>query len=188
MNKQSYIEKNILSNIDNKVNKNLIQIIISLSGSLLIAVSAQIVIPLGVVPITLQTFMVGLLALLFGRNTAIMAVTFYFSEIFMGLPVMSAGQVFSPASVVTFGYIIAFLPMAYILGFLADRDNVRSTKQMIFIVIIANVIVYGIGTMWLGLFTGYSFNLINIGVLPFILPDTIKMFSAVIIARLLNNK
>ncbi len=188
MNKQSYIEKNILSNIDSKIKKYLMQITISVVGSLLIAVSAQIVIPVGIVPVTLQTFMVGLLALLFGRNTALMAVTFYFTEIFMGLPVMSAGQVLSPVSIVTFGYIVAFLPLAYTLGIIADNDNVKSVKQMIFIVVIANLLVYGIGVMWLGLFTGYSLNLLYVGVLPFILPDTIKMMSAVIIAKLLNNK
>ena len=57
-----------------------------------IAVSAQIVIPLGFIPLSLQTFTVGLTATLLGRRTGSWAITLYLLLGFIGLPVFAGGK------------------------------------------------------------------------------------------------
>ena len=84
-------------------------IVLPAFGAAIIATLAQIVIPIGAVPITLQTFAVGLVAAIFKPREAALAGLLYLLLGAIGLPVFAGGggglQSFVKPSV---GYLLAY--------------------------------------------------------------------------------
>src|SRR5882724_4951329 len=93
-----------------------------LGFSLLTAASAQLVIPIGPVPITGQTFAVLLTGALLGSRLSAMAIIAYLIEGASGLPFFYGGH-FGLAHLVgpTGGYLISFPAAAYITGAFAEH-------------------------------------------------------------------
>ncbi|HXV97650.1 MAG TPA: biotin transporter BioY, partial [Anaerolineae bacterium] len=100
--------------------------------SLLIALSAQIAIPLPFtpVPITMQTFMVLLTGTLLGSRLGAVTLIAYLVEGLVGLPVFAGGtSAWSPSSIPgvpvimgpSAGYLVGFVFAAALVGFLAER-------------------------------------------------------------------
>jgi biotin transport system substrate-specific component len=90
--------------------------------SLLTALAAQIVIPIGAIPITGQTFAVLLTGALLGSRLGALAMIAYLIEGASGLPFFSGGHfgllhVMGP----TGGYLIAFPAAAFITGAFAEH-------------------------------------------------------------------
>jgi len=90
--------------------------------SLLTALAAQVVIPLGPIPITGQTFVVLLTGALLGSRMGAMAMIVYLIEGASGLPFFSEARggllhLMGP----TGGYLIAFPAAAYITGAFAEH-------------------------------------------------------------------
>jgi biotin transport system substrate-specific component len=90
--------------------------------SLLTALAAQIVIPIGAIPITGQTFAVLLTGALLGSRLGALAMIAYLIEGASGLPFFSGGHfgllhVMGP----TGGYLIAFPAAAFITGTFAEH-------------------------------------------------------------------
>src|ERR1041384_2801644 len=90
--------------------------------SLLTALSAQIVIPIGPVPITGQTFAVLLAGALLGSRLGAMAMIAYLIEGASGLPFFVGGTAgFAHLMGQTGGYLIAFPAAAFITGAFAEQ-------------------------------------------------------------------
>jgi biotin transport system substrate-specific component len=95
------------------------------AANLLLVLCAKIAVPLPftAVPLTLQTFGVLLIAVLFGARTGALATTLYLLEGALGLPVFQpfgapgAARLFGP----TAGYLLAYPVAAFVTGWLADR-------------------------------------------------------------------
>src|SRR2546429_9129028 len=90
--------------------------------SLLTAVSAQVVIPIGPVPITGQTFAVLLTGALLGSRLGAAAVIAYLIEGAVGLPFFAGGG----AGLIRFlgptgGYLVAFPAAAFVTGAFAEH-------------------------------------------------------------------
>ena len=90
--------------------------------SLLTALAAQIVIPIGLVPITGQTFAVLLTGALLGSRLGAFAMIAYLIEGASGLPFFAGGMaglahLLGP----TGGYLIAFPAAAFITGAFAEH-------------------------------------------------------------------
>lgn len=89
--------------------------------ALLVGIGAHIRIPLSFVPITLQTMMVMLAALLLGARRGALAMSMYMMMGLLGLPVFTLGggihNIMSP----TFGFIVGFIPAAWLTGFISER-------------------------------------------------------------------
>src|SRR5436853_7787531 len=91
--------------------------------SLLTALAAQVVIPIGPVPITGQTFAVLLTGTLLGPRLGALAMIAYLIEGASGLPFFAAGGsglqrlFFSPTS----GYLLSYPAAAFVVGLLAER-------------------------------------------------------------------
>src|ERR1700730_6511282 len=90
--------------------------------SLLTALAAQIVIPIGPIPITGQTFAVLLTGALLGSRLGAMAMIAYLVEGSSGLPFFSGGtggiaHLLGP----TGGYLVAFPAAAFITGAFAEH-------------------------------------------------------------------
>lgn len=148
-----------------------------IGGSFLIALSAQIAIPLpfSPVPITGQTFAVLATGMLLGRWRGTAAVLAYLMEGSSGLPVFAAGtagvaKILGP----TGGYLVSFLPAAYLVGYLAEKGWDRKASTTFLAMIFGNIVIFGFGALWLEKFVGFD-GAFRLGVLPFLAGDVVKI-------------
>ncbi len=151
-------------------------------GSLLIALSARIVIPLpfSPVPITGQTLMVLLIGMVLGSRRGALTVLAYLSEGIVGLPVFAGGV--GPAVLLgpTGGYLVGFVLAAFVVGLLAEQGWDRKVITTALAMLIGNALIYLFGVLWLanliglhGAFTG--------GLYPFLIGDVLKIGLAMIL-------
>ena len=146
--------------------------------SLLIALSAQVVIPLPFtpVPVTLQTFAVLLTGALLGSRLGAAALLLYVVEGAAGLPFFSAGRggahhlLFTPA----LGYLLSYPIAAFTTGWLAERGWDKNFLTAATAMAIGSALILFGG--WLGFLLfqapGVAFAM---GVAPFIPGDILKI-------------
>src|SRR5437588_13064067 len=120
--------------------------------SLLPALAEQIVIPIGPIPITGQTFAVLLTGALLGSRLGAMAMITYLIEGAGGLPFFSGGHggllhLMGP----TGGYLIAFPPAAYITGAFAEHEWDRKFLTAAAAMAIGSLVIMLSGWMWFSL-------------------------------------
>ncbi|MBR0150122.1 MAG: biotin transporter BioY [Synergistaceae bacterium] len=92
----------------------------------LIAIGTHIKIPTPLLPLTFQTFFVVLAGLVLGGKYGALSVCVYVIAGLAGLPVFT-GSALNP----TFGYIIGFIPGAWIAGYIAERFRPCFTVWML---------------------------------------------------------
>jgi biotin transport system substrate-specific component len=158
------------------------EIILVLSGAALIALSAQVRIPLPFtpVPLTGQTFAVLLLAAMYGSRRGPVAVLAYLSLGVLGLPVFASGATgFAAFSTATAGYLMGYVPAAFVVGLLSERGADRSPWKTAASMIVGNLIIYATGVLWLSSFVGWG-SVLQAGVLPFLPGDALKIALATI--------
>jgi biotin transport system substrate-specific component len=117
--------------------------------SLLTALAAQVVIPIGPIPITGQTFAVLLTGALLGSRLGAMAMIAYLVEGASGLPFFSGGHggllhLLGP----TGGYLIAFPAAAYITGAFAEHGWDRRFLTAAAAMAIGSAIIMLSGWAW----------------------------------------
>lgn len=122
-----------------------------LAGVILLAATAQIVIPLSwtPVPITGQSFGVLLLALLWGRHRALGAVSVYVSFGFLGLPVFAAGAALPMLIGPTTGYLLGMVLAAFVVGMLADHGWAKNYFSAFFAAILGTLLILICGILGL---------------------------------------
>jgi biotin transport system substrate-specific component len=150
-----------------------------LSGAVLTAYAAQLVIPMWPVPITAQTLAVLLVGSVLGAIRGAISLIVYFSMGAVGLPVFSAATSLSFGP--TFGYLIGFIAAAALVGYLSQRGWHRSVVGVLGSFVIANSAIYLFGLPWLAFALGTlgaANDLASVaaaGLAPFIIGDVIKM-------------
>ncbi len=159
------------------------EIVLVVTGSILIAFAAQFYFPLpfSPVPITGQTFAVLLLAALYGHNRGGLTILTYLILGIAGRPVFASGT-FGIATIIgpTGGYLVGFLPAAYIVGFLSKKGWDRKVWTTATSMIIGNVVIYLVGTTWLSRFVGWD-NVLQTGLIPFLIGDGAKIVLATLL-------
>ena len=159
------------------------EIVLVVTGSILIALAAQFYFPLpfSPVPITGQTFAVLLLAALYGHNRGGLTVLTYLILGIAGRPVFASGT-FGIATIIgpTGGYLVGFLPAAYIVGFLSKKGWDRKVWTAATSMIIGNVVIYLAGITWLSRFVGWD-NVLQTGLIPFLIGDGAKIVLATLL-------
>jgi biotin transporter BioY len=145
--------------------------------SLLIGICANIKIflPYTMVPVTLQTFAVLFFSLLLGARRSLYVLLAYIFEGMVGLPVFSKGSGVSYLLGPTGGYILGFLASGYVVGFLAEHGFEKNFFTTIFALVIGNIIIYFFGILWLAKFVSGINNAVKLGVIPFLVVDSIKI-------------
>lgn len=160
-------------------NEHLKMLIVTALFAAIIGIMAQITIPLPYVPITGQTLAVGLAATILGKRYGVFSVLVYIMLGIAGLPVFSGmssgiGVVFGP----TGGYIIGFIPAAFLIGWLLERFGF-TVKNAVIANIIAMIITLSFGAVWLKFVAELSWTAaLTGGVTPFILVGIIKAILA----------
>jgi len=151
-----------------------------LAGTLFIASSARMAIPLpfSPVPVTGQTLAVLLMAVLLGSHRASLCALTYLAEGAVGYPVFARGaagvaHLLGP----TGGYLFGFVAAAYAVGLLAERGWDSRYSTAFLAMLAGNVIIYLFGLPWLAVFVGWERTL-ALGLLPFIPGDIAKLLVA----------
>ncbi|MCD6449535.1 MAG: biotin transporter BioY [Thermotogaceae bacterium] len=153
--------------------------IISVFTALTIA-GAQIYIPAGSVPITLQVLFVLISGLILKEKYGFIAQLSYVLMGLMGLPVFAGFKggivhVIGP----TGGYIASFPIAAWIVGRISkNRNFIKYSIASVTGVII----IYIFGAAWLGIYTGSFKTALFAGVIPFIPWDILKAVIASYVA------
>ena len=159
----------------------------------LIAVCAWITVPVGAVPVTLQTMAVCLAAGLLGAKRGTAAVLVYILLGAVGVPVFAGFKggigVLLGA---TGGYIIGFIFTALLTGFVADKTHRRLLPTAA--AMAGGVLLcYAFGSLWFALVFIKNGDPKSIGailsmcVLPFLLPDAAKIALAAFLTNRLKN-
>lgn len=144
-------------------------------GTLVLAVSSQIEVPMVPVPITLQTLVVPLIGALYGWRLGAATVLAWLGEAMIGLPVLSGGaggiQHFTGP---TAGYLFAFPIIAAMTGYLAELGwNGRRVGLAFVSFLAANLLCLALGALWLSSAIGIE-KAVAFGVTPFLLGGLIK--------------
>jgi biotin transport system substrate-specific component len=169
-------------------------------GSLVVAGLAQVSIHFRFVPITGQTLGVLLVAAALGAPRGAASIALYLAEGAVGLPVFGEGQsgfeylLLRDPLHVTGGYLWGFLLAAAIVGVLAERGWDRRFAGALAAMFLGNVAIYLVGLPWLAaslgipvvdalsspcdLTTASGCDALELGLYPFVLGDTIKLFLA----------
>jgi biotin transporter BioY len=161
--------------------------------SLLTALSAQVVIPLGPVPITGQTFAVLLTGALLGSRLGAMAMIAYLIEGASGLPFFAGGAGILHLMGPTGGYLIAFPAAAFITGAFAEQGWDRKYLTAVAAMAAGSVVIILCGCLWFSFVTRTSpLVAFQFTVLKFIPGDIIKIALAAAVLptgwKLLNRK
>lgn len=156
--------------------------------TVLMALSAQVAIPLPFtpVPLTLQTLTVLLTGALLGSRLGAVTMLAYLAEGLAGLPVFAGGaNAWSASSIPgvpvimgpTLGYLIGFVFGAALVGFLAERGWDRRWWSTFLAMLLGNMVIYAFGVGWLSTIAGLTVALAK-GMVPFLLGDAIKITAA----------
>ena len=171
--KQNTLISNIVK-IEAKEKETFKNILLVLGGVAFLSIMSQVLIPLPYtpVPISLGTFGVTLMALLYGRKLGTATIFSYVAAGSLGAPIFAggkAGSLFSP----TGGYILGYIAATIILGYLADRGVTKSYVKTILSLMLSSAIILTLGSLVLSLFVPGK-NAFMIGVLPFLPGDALK--------------
>ncbi len=117
--------------------------------SALIGVGAWIQIPIPLIPLSLQDLFVMLAGILLGARYGAISVLFYLFIGLLGFPVFTHGggitYVFQP----TFGFMLGFIPGAYLTGWIAQEKSLPGFKRL-FVACLAGIgVIYVFGTTYL---------------------------------------
>ena len=164
---------------DRVVSRSLVMdgILITVSIAMM-AVLAQISIPLWPVPVTLSTLAVMLIAASLGTARGTVSIVGYLSAGALGLPVF-AGAVSLSAVRPTFGYLVGFVLAAVVIGYFVSKGADNSFFKMAAVFTLASAIIYTTGATWL--VTGFGMDIqqaIAVGVVPFLIGDALKVLLA----------
>ena len=145
-------------------------------GTILLAISAKIKIPFWPVPMTMQTFVVLLLGVVYGWKLGLFTVSLYLLEgiagipVFAGTPEKGLGLVYFTGP--TMGYLIGFLVAVLLTGILAfDNNFLKNFIKLIFSV----SFIYILGLIWLGSLIGWDKPIFKLGAQPFLLAELFKV-------------
>src|ERR1700761_8588019 len=157
----------------------------------LVAVCAHISLPLGFtpVPITMQTFAVLLLGLLFAPGPAFACLALYLIEGAVGLPVFSPHgpggitQLLGP----TGGYLLSY-PFAAAMASVLYRRLRGSFLGALAASALASLLILAAGATWLGLLSHLKFSLVFAqSVAPFLPGDAVKILAATACVSMLGS-
>lgn len=156
----------------------------------LTAIGAGISIPLGQVPITMQSLFVILSGLILGANLGALSQIVYVVLGLIGLPIF-AGFTGGLQSIMkpSFGFIIAFIFTAYIVGRIAYSESNLIKRKIWLASLVGTLVMYVIGLPYMYYILNnlmgseFSFNtIVKIGCLIFLPGDFLKFVLASIIA------
>ncbi len=156
-------------------------IVLVLAGSLFVAACAKVQAPTWPVPMTLQPFAVLLVGAALGSRRGGLAILAYLLEGASGLPVFASAPYGGAAYLMgpTAGYLLGFVPAAYVVGLLAERRWDRRFVSTLAAMAIGQSIILACGFAWMAVGVGAKAAFAT-GVAPFIVGDILKIALAAV--------
>jgi biotin transport system substrate-specific component len=157
-----------------RVGVNLLTIV---GASLLIALAAQIAIPIpfSPVPLTMQPLAVLLVGVTLGSRRGAAAAALYLLEGASGLPFFAQGHGGAFwLTAATAGYLWSYPLAAFVAGWFSERGWGSTTLRAIAGMLAALAIIYAGGFSWLAMLSGPR-TAMAMGILPFVVADVVKV-------------
>ena len=145
-------------------------------GTLLLTISAKIKIPFYPVPMTMQTFVVLFIGMIFGYKIGLATISLYLLEGIVGLPVFAnspekgVGIIYFTGP--TMGYLIGFMVTVCLAGYFRYETNFINT---FFKLLFAVSFIYLFGLLWLGYLIGWDKPVFKLGAQPFLFAELFKL-------------
>jgi biotin transport system substrate-specific component len=144
-------------------------VLLVVGASLIIAIAAQIAIPVpfSPVPLTMQPLAVLMIGVFLGARRGAAAAILYILEGAAGLPVFSQGHggaiwLAGP----TAGYLISYPLAAFVAGWLTRRPALAMFAGL--------AVIYAGGFLWLAAIAGPQ-KALAMGIVPFVIADVVKV-------------
>lgn len=178
-------------------NQSLIRhLFLALVGTAILTISAKFKVPMIPVPISMQTFAVLVIGMVYGWKLGGATVLLYLLQgavnlpVFAGTPEKGIGLVYMTGT--TGGYLFGFLVAAVVCGWLAERGWDRRVLTTLAAMVIGNAIIYLFGIGWLGTVLGWDKPILTYGLYPFLAGDAVKIILAMCVLpvawKWVNNK
>ena len=171
------MRENILINkiIKEKNESRITELLLIISGTIFLGMTARITImlPFTPVPITGQTFGVLMIGLVYGRKLGLKTIGSYLAAGMAGLPFFSTGGPGLLFLKPTGGYLIGYVFMVLICGYLTEKGWGKSYIKTFGIMLLAETAMYLCGLVLLSFFV--KSNVLEMGLYPFVIGDLVKM-------------
>lgn len=176
----------------------------------ILCIVGPVMIPIGIIPISLTNMVVYLVVLLLDKKKATISVALYLLIGFIGIPVFAGfsggvGKLFGP----TGGYLLGYPALSWISGILLEKfsqkdkgelnkkteqrkekigKGIKIGKEMLALAT-GTLCLYLLGTFWLVLQSNMTFTAaLSVGVVPFIVFDVIKIIAAVSVGNSIKKR
>jgi biotin transport system substrate-specific component len=152
-------------------------VVLVLAGTLVVILSARVIIPVTPVPFTGQTFGVLLVGGALGFRRGLAALLLYVALGAVGMPVYAEGKFgLAVLSGATGGYLIGFVVAAALVGRLAELGWDRRIGGALAMMAIGTAVIYAIGVPWLKVALGLPWpDAVAGGMTKFLLWDAAKL-------------
>lgn len=154
-----------------------------------LCVLAPISFPVGAIPVSLATFAVYVIACSTDLKHSVISVVIYILIGAAGLPVFSSFTGgFQRIAGLTGGYLIGYIPCAFVIGLLVKKYE---NKKFIYplSMVLGTAVCYSIGTAWYSFQTKSDFSAaLLVCVVPFLVGDVIKIAAASCIGIALRKR
>ena len=150
----------------------------------LVCIAGPLTIPAGPIPLSLATFAVYLSGAVLGKKRGTIAVALYLLIGIIGVPVFSGfSGGFQKLAGVTGGYLVGYLPCAFLSGLGAERAEEESRIWILPAKMAAGTaVLYTIGMAWFMIQSGNALGTaLSLCVVPFLPGDAVKIAAAVML-------
>jgi biotin transport system substrate-specific component len=163
--------------VGERLNARVRDAILILLGVLIVAVCAQVYIPIKPVPFTGQTFGVLVVGGALGFRRGALSLGLYLLLGAVGLPIFAqAGSGLDIVRGASGGYLVGFVLAAAVVGRLAELGWDRGIVGSLGAMLIGSALIYAVGLPWLSVVGGYSLqDTLAFGLTPFIVWDAAKL-------------
>lgn len=158
-------------------------------GTLFLAASSYVEVPMVPVPMTMQTFAVAMVGALYGWRLGGLTIVAWLIEGALGLPVLAGGASgIAHFAGPTAGYLFAFPVAGAVVGWLAERGWNGNRPLLAFLAALAgNLACLVLGAAWLTTLIGFEAALTN-GVAPFLVGAVLKSVLGAAALALLHRR
>ena len=168
---------NRLKSFEN-INSNILNILLALFGTLLLAISSKVQVPFWPVPMTMQTFVIFLIGMTYGVRLSFATVALYLFQGAAGLPVFASGGGIAYLTGPTAGYLYGMLVASVVISHFANLGFSKTYLKAVISLLVGSIIIFALGIIYLGSIIGYN-KAIAAGLLPFIPSELFKIALAV---------
>lgn len=170
------------------MNRNIKKICVMAISVALVSVLSPLSIKIGIIPISLSLLIIYIVSSILTPWQSLIVIALYILMGAIGIPVFSGYNAgFSVLLGNTGGYIIGYIPAAFIVSFVTNKFKNKSIFYVTSM-ILATIVCYTIGTIWFKFIGDTSFSYaLKVCVIPFIFPDLLKIGIASVCGYKLNQ-